>query len=88
MTKKKAEELIEKGVKKGYRVVFDRYVAFNKAESDFVPAANESLLGTEEEAKELAKALAEQTKGYLVNFIIVNEAFNRVDRHFSIPNKF
>ena len=86
MTKKQVETIIESGIKKGYRVAFNKIVGLNKKEADFFPAINENLFKTEKEALDIAKKLAEKTQGLFVNFVIIDEKFKEVNRSNRITN--
>lgn len=75
---KEAQKIIKEGSRKGYMVVFKRYVGRESLVEDFFPEINEELIPTEEEAWRLAKDFASKTFDYCVGIYVADANFTPV----------
>ncbi len=77
---KEAREIMEKKVKKGFRVSFERVEGIALV-SDHFPERDEDPIKTEEEAWRLEDLFAKKTAGGCVNIYVVDEAWKPVPNY-------
>ena len=81
MTKQEYDSIM-KGRKKGFKLMFDRYVGMSLTEPEYYPEDGVLMKGqkpmTEEQAWKEAQKFAEKTDSYCVNIKIVDHNYSPV----------